>query len=309
MEQYTSRGGGLYNEGHPTPAQIAGKSNSGDKWHGSSLRTILSNPHYTGNLVQGRQTKRSVTSKVRENLSSDKYIIIENTHEAIISKEDFNAVQALIETRKRKRPYAETHLFTNTLRCADCHHGMHYKKNRRGYVCGSYNKHGIKACADHHVIEEDLISDILGDIEKLLAVAKEQNLLSKMERKIKKQLEQQQKELQSINRQIKELEKQKINFIQLLASEVITQEEYRDVVKQNEINMYDLLQTKSKIESNLSNQDSNEQMQLIQKELSKIKKVDTLTPDLLHHLIEKIEIKADGTARIFYRFSLPSAII
>ena len=65
--------------------------------------------------MQGRQTKRSVTSKVRENLSSDKYIIIENTHEAIISKEDFNAVQALIETRKRKRPYAETHLFTNTL--------------------------------------------------------------------------------------------------------------------------------------------------------------------------------------------------
>ena len=187
--------------------------------------------------------------------------------------------------------------------------GCIIKKNRRGYVCGSYNKHGIKACADHHVIEEDLISDILGDIEKLLAVAKEQNLLSKMERKIKKQLEQQQKELQSINRQIKELEKQKINFIQLLASEVITQEEYRDVVKQNEINMYDLLQTKSKIESNLSNQDSNEQMQLIQKELSKIKKVDTLTPDLLHHLIEKIEIKADGTARIFYRFSLPSAII
>ena len=52
--------------------------------------------------MQGRQTKRSVTSKVRENLSSDKYIIIENTHEAIISKEDFNAVQALIETRKRK---------------------------------------------------------------------------------------------------------------------------------------------------------------------------------------------------------------
>jgi hypothetical protein len=35
----------------------------------------------------------------------------------------------------------------------------------------------------------------------------------------------------------------------------------------------------------------------------------TVTPDLLHRLIERLEIKADGSERVFYRFSLPSAII
>ena len=76
MEQYTSRGGVLYNDGIPTPAEIAGKSNGSDKLHGSTIRGILSNPHYTGDLVQGRQTSRSVTSKAREDLSSDQFIFV-----------------------------------------------------------------------------------------------------------------------------------------------------------------------------------------------------------------------------------------
>ncbi|QIZ06824.1 hypothetical protein HFZ78_08970 [Priestia megaterium] len=98
-------------------------------------------------------------------------------------------------------------------------------------------------------------------------------------------------------------------MIQLLANEVISQQDYRDVIKQNELHLKHLIQTKSEIEIKLSNKNVTEQIKKIQKDLSKIKKVDTLTPDLLHRLIERIEIKADGTARIFYRFSLPSAII
>ncbi|WP_045520339.1 recombinase family protein [Neobacillus niacini] len=300
---------GLYNGGYPTPAQIAGKATGSDKWHGSTIRTILTNPHYTGDLVQGRQTTRSVTSKVRENLTSDQFIVIEGTHEPIISKEDFNAVQALIETRKRKKPYAEIHLFTNTLRCADCGRGMHYKKNRRGYVCGSYNKHGSKACSDHHVIEDNLVSSILSDIEIILADVKEKNLFTKLEKKMNKEFEKLNKQLSAINRQIDDIGIQKTKLIQLLANEVISQQDYRDVIKQNELHLKHLIQTKSEIEIKLSNKNVTEQIKKIQKDLSKIKKVDTLTPDLLHRLIERIEIKADGTARIFYRFSLPSAII
>ncbi|WP_416906622.1 recombinase zinc beta ribbon domain-containing protein [Paraclostridium sordellii] len=72
---------------------------------------------------------------------------MENTHEAIISKDEFNAVQQLISSRRRKIPAQSTHLFSNILICADCGHSIHFKKNRKGYICGSFNKHGIKACS------------------------------------------------------------------------------------------------------------------------------------------------------------------
>jgi site-specific DNA recombinase len=46
---------------------------------------------------------------------------------------------------------------------------MHYKKNVKGYLCGNYNKHGIKKCTDHLAREADLVSVILQDIRMLVS--------------------------------------------------------------------------------------------------------------------------------------------
>ena len=142
----------LYNDDIPTPSQVACIKSASSKWNGSSVRCILENPHFIGNLVQGRTTTKSVTSTKRNTASNEDLIIIENTHEAIISKDEFNAVQQLISSRRRKRPAQSTHIFSNILICADCSHGMHFKKNRKGYICGSFNKHGIKACSSHIIL-------------------------------------------------------------------------------------------------------------------------------------------------------------
>lgn len=61
----------LYNEGIPTPAEVAGKKNAGDKWNDSNIKLILTNPHYTGDLVQGRTTTVSVTSNKRKKASDE----------------------------------------------------------------------------------------------------------------------------------------------------------------------------------------------------------------------------------------------
>jgi site-specific DNA recombinase len=117
------------------------------------------------------------------------------------------------------------------------------------------------------------------------------------------------KEQKSINQHIINIEKQKTKLIQLLASDVITQQEYRDVVNQNEVSLKQFLQTKLQIDNKLSKTDNQEQIKKLQIELSQFATIDVLTPELLHRIIERIEIKADGTSRIFYRFSLPSAIV
>jgi hypothetical protein len=137
----------------------------------------------------------------------------------------------------------------------------------------------------------------------------EQKLFSKLESKIKKQINQHEKELNAIIQNINSIEKQKTKLIQLLASEIITQQEYMEVVQQNEANLKSLQHTKTEIDKKLSNIVNPKHIERLRSELEQFRKVDVLTPELLHRLIEKIEIKADGTARIFYRFSLPSAII
>ncbi|MBC3210499.1 recombinase family protein, partial [Pseudomonas sp. SWRI111] len=81
-----------------------------------------------------KETSISVTTEKRKNIDPANYLVIENTHKPIISKDDFHVVQQLIAERKRKRPYAKKHLFTNISFCAGCGKSMHYKANRKGYI-------------------------------------------------------------------------------------------------------------------------------------------------------------------------------
>lgn len=56
----------LTNEKVPTPAKIANKSNSSKQWHGSTIKQMLCNKHYIGDLVQGRSEMITVTSSQRK---------------------------------------------------------------------------------------------------------------------------------------------------------------------------------------------------------------------------------------------------
>jgi site-specific DNA recombinase len=49
----------------PTPSQVAKKSNASPLWHSSTIKNILNNQHYCGNLVQNRTETVSVTTTKR----------------------------------------------------------------------------------------------------------------------------------------------------------------------------------------------------------------------------------------------------
>ncbi|WP_276917324.1 recombinase family protein [Aneurinibacillus aneurinilyticus] len=139
----------LTREGYPTPAQVAGKKNAGVYWQGTSVKKILSNPHYVGDLVQGRQTTRSVTSKVRIEIPKDKHVVCKNAHPPIISREDFEAVQQYMEGRKKQqaKPKAKKHLFTNYLYCADC--GKALVRVIRAFLIPFFFGKGRKSTFEH----------------------------------------------------------------------------------------------------------------------------------------------------------------
>ena len=98
---FDSNARSLSKKGYPTPSQVAQKNNAGRYWHGSTIKTMLCNPHYTGILVQGRKTTRSITSQSRHNVPVEKHIIVKDTHPAIITHEMFDAVQELMKSRKK----------------------------------------------------------------------------------------------------------------------------------------------------------------------------------------------------------------
>lgn len=300
----------LTREGYPTPAQVAGKSNAGMYWHGSSVKVILSNPHYVGDLVQGRQTTVSVTSKVREEIPKDRQIIVKNTHHPIISREDFEAVSQYMNGRKQKqaKPKAKKHLFTNYLYCADCGKSHWYVQYRKGYVCGNYYKHGKHVCTQHSVKEKELIAAILEDIRSMTNMLNEKDVFERLELKATQGRKQLEKQALALQKRIDKLKEEKKGLIKLLAIETITKAEYMEVTESNNEELCSLQDKLQSLSALQSCNDGAENILKLKNELKQFMELTELTPDMLHRLINKIEVKADGSVNIHYKFAATAII-
>lgn len=292
---------------YPTPGQVSGFRNAGRYWQGSSVKEILSNPHYVGDLVQGRTEIRSVTDKTRDEVPESEWIVVENAHEGIISRRDFDTVQEMRNSRYKPRPKAKRHLFTNYLFCADCGTSLWYLQNRKGYVCGTFKKHGDTKCSSHSVKERVLKEIILRDLRSMaqLVVDKEQ-FIKRMESATNQGRREREKQLETFRRKVGELQAENKKFLKLLANEVISQEEYRDAVDQNHLEIQRIQSKVLTLESELNEQTQGQDLaKRMMTELEEVLKFQDLTEELLHRLVHRIEVKADGKPVIHYRFANP----
>lgn len=95
------------------------------KWNNTYILKILKNEKYVGDLVQKKTiTPDYLTHSKRYNHGEEPLIIIENHHEAIISRELWNLVQDELKKRNRRNLSAEGHsnryVFSGKIKCAEC---------------------------------------------------------------------------------------------------------------------------------------------------------------------------------------------
>lgn len=299
----------LTKEGFPTPAQVADKVNAGLYWQGTTIKKILANPHYTGDLVLCRETTLSVTSKVRAEVAKNAQVIIPNAHTPIVSREDFEAVQRHMESRKKKRPKCKKHLFTNVAYCADCGQSLWYLKNRKGYVCGTHLKHGKHVCGQHTIKEEALKSIILEDIRTWTEALNQKDVLERVEAKATTSRKQLTKQLEAVDKQLQKLNDERKALIRLLASDKITEAEYKDVTAEINSSIEQLQLKKSTLSNVAQTKGVDVMVARMKEELQRFMKLKDLTSDMLHRLVERIEVTADGIPQIRYRFAPPSAFL
>lgn len=71
-------------------------------WHDSVVRKMLCNIVYLGHMVNGMSHTRPEQGYATERLSREQWIVVENTHPPIISKEDFDTVAAMLHASTTK---------------------------------------------------------------------------------------------------------------------------------------------------------------------------------------------------------------
>jgi len=151
-----------------TPNQhLHGKADN--KWSHATVRTVLIHQEYCGDTVNFRRRKISYKSKYVENVPKEEWQIIENTHPAIIDRETFAKVQAMMDEKKRRyanRKQYPKALFHDVLFCADCGHRMYIMRRKttgNAYIC-SHNRTKSTNCTPHYIKEEDLMHLVLSDL-------------------------------------------------------------------------------------------------------------------------------------------------
>ena len=141
-------------------------------WTSETIKRILTNPTYIGNMTQGRQMKVNYKTNKFIKIPREKWIISENTHEAIIDEENFNLVQTMIEQKSHYQKYERTdHILNGLLRCGDCGAKITYrrelikKNNTKIFItlCSTYAKRN--GCTRHKMGLEELNDLVIQDVK------------------------------------------------------------------------------------------------------------------------------------------------
>ena len=111
-----------YKKSHRLPCPHHGFADRSEaKWSGSTIFRILRDETYTGALVQGKQYTPNYKIKKRFTKPADLWVRIENTHDAIISRFDFDTVQRILLLDTRASPGIKAvNLFSGLLICGCC---------------------------------------------------------------------------------------------------------------------------------------------------------------------------------------------
>ena len=130
-------------------------------WSSSTVKRILTNEMYLGHLIQGKTEKINYKLKKSVEKPKEEWVKVENTHEAIISEDNFFIVQNLLKVDSRVSPVTEkSSLFNGILFCGDCGEQMIRRVNRYKdtqkvyYICSTKNRG--EGCTRHSIEEEKL---------------------------------------------------------------------------------------------------------------------------------------------------------
>ena len=150
--------------------QMGVKSYKGQHFGNTSIRQILSNVTYTGNLLfQKEYVSDPITGKSKINRGEMPQYWVENTHEAIIPLETYKAVQAERQRRRELGVFANwsinTSCFTSKIKCPIC--GKNYRRSGKRqrkdpnevyyiWICRTKSDKGAKFCSAKSIPEKKL---------------------------------------------------------------------------------------------------------------------------------------------------------
>ena len=308
-------------------------------WGSARISHILRNPFYKGAHLVCRTHQKGIRSNTYDIIPREEWEVLEGCHEAIVSPEDWEKVQELID---RRPPIMEGNacpfynLFHGIIYCATCGKSMQVRYEKVGrtgknrftgeerepidkayYICQTYNRLGKNACTSHKVEARDLYNLVLKDIQELAAMALKdvesfyQRICSRMERRYLADASEMEKERERLEARNREIDDMFLNLYTDKAKGILSEQRFVKLTAAMEREQEE--NQKQLKELTLSLRRSNEQESDVRtfiREIRQYATIQELDEGILNRLISRILVgevkKVDGEKfqeiKIIYNF-------
>lgn len=270
-------------------------------WTTFTVARILENPVYTGDMVQGKS--KTIEHK-QQDAPPEEYIIVRDTHEAIVSRELFEAVNkirsAVREEYKKKsvEPYTEN-IFRGLVFCLHCGKPLHRQRAKRKTMPDVYWLHCISpsrvsksACIGVIIDEQEVIEFVTDALKSELTALKKS--IPKADN-LKQRKSEKQRELNRVQSLIRGL-------YENLVSGIISSEDYAEFKNGYAAKVTELKAEIDAINSEIEQLETRQKQAAEARDCAKLfRESKALSADLLNSLVERIEISHAREINVIFR--------
>ena len=308
-------------------------------WSASRISHILRNLFYKGAHLVCRTHQKGIRSGTVDIIPREDWEIIENCHEAIVTPEEWDKVQELIDGRPaimegNACPFYN--IFHGIIYCATCGKSMQVRYEKVGrtgknrftgkmrepidkayYICQTYNRLGKNACTSHKIEARDLYDLVLKDIQELAAMALQDadafysRLCRRMERQYQTDASEVQRECEKLEVRNQEIDDLFLNLYTDKAKGILSEQRFlklTSAMEQEQEANRKRLQDLSLLIRRTESQESD--VQTFIHEIRQYAAIQELDEAMLHRLISRIVVgemkKVDGQkqqeVKIIYNF-------
>ena len=310
----------------PTPAGYKKTNYSSrlidrDSWNISTVKKILSNRIYTGDMVQHTQTKVNYKSKKKITLDESLWVIVEDTHEPLVDKETFKYVNSIGKRKTRNynlKTERPKRILEGKIFCKECGNrlSVYYRKKLDYWSinCNRYSRDPKRGrCSSHFCPYDYLEEQILEKFNNSVSTFIKELDIEELNKEVQKNVH---KETEDIDKKINDLSKEKeqiMNKLSTLYSDrcnnIISAQLYKELSTESETKLKKVNNIIE--EEKIKKQNIKNKANLLPDYTKKIKELlDLKKPkkELINTLIDKIVIDENRNIEIIFKYDVIPAI-
>lgn len=241
-------------------------------------------------------------------IPEDERLVIKNTHEALVSRGDYQKAKEVVKSNVKSKKNCETSPLTGLLICGCCGNRLSKGKSaNKSYLCSNKRYMPDSGCKDVRAVEKHTMDILQRAIATQITLFKEQEReLEALFKDGQSEFLVCQREAAKINDKRKRVAEQKLNLYEDYVESRITKEEYLLQKADSAALEKEYIRQQAAIDRKMQDMQGGQDEKIRQHKkasgLLAYEEQALLTREMLAALVERIVVMPDGALEIYWKF-------